>query len=189
MFSKASINWYFGLGLRWKLTELHFWFVMLGNTVLFITSRECWLSLLHNLQRCSLMQKPQWFLYQIKQVMTGLPLHSKTIKRRHFSCHNRNLGRAKRITKCREKLVGNGQGNLCAWEDIIHGEIWKDLYTSLYAENCCCNNKSSARFLHWAPMPKGQDFGASLLSYPSLKQTYEKRTASLQPFLILYISG
>lgn len=33
------MNGYFGLGMRWKLTELHFWSVMLGNTVLFIASR------------------------------------------------------------------------------------------------------------------------------------------------------
>lgn len=59
--------------------------------------------------------------------MTGLPLYSKTIKRRDFSYHNRNLGRAKMLMKGRGKLVGNGQVNLCAWEDIAHGGRWKDL--------------------------------------------------------------
>ena len=66
-------------------------------------------------------------LYQIKEVMRGLPLCSKTINRRDFSCHSRNLGRAKTLMKCREKLVGKGQVNLCAWEDIVHGGRLKDL--------------------------------------------------------------
>lgn len=69
----------------------------------------CWLSLLHNLQR--------WISNAKATDQRG---DDRTIKRRDFSCHNRSLGRAELLTKCREKLIGKPMclGRHCVWGEM-----------------------------------------------------------------------
>lgn len=92
--------------------------------------------------------------------MSGCLLYSKTENRRAFLCQKKNLGRAKTLTKYRQKVLETDRST-CTLESTMQMEKnERILYTSLNTDNWC-SNKSSASFLCWIPMPKDQDLGSA----------------------------
>lgn len=172
------MNGYFGLGMRWKLTELHFCSVMLGNAVLFITSRvsvdfhSCITS-----RDGFLMQNPQWFLYLTKEVMTEIV--EKDSKEKSFLSSQQKFSKSQDANEGQRTACWEGTGGLvCLGRHCTGREVeWS------------CSHYFTLKTAAVTTHPLLEDQGASLLSSSSLQQTRGEKTASLMPFLILNIFG